>query len=206
MRDEVLKIINNPKIKEPIDKINFLYRKLTTESAKNEFNIALRSIAMFGTDREKFITLYFISYIKKVTEYEEVIKFNVGNIDIRGDESLIGELLSLCSEIAKDWCIEFINRVMNAYKSEKNVYLYTQAISCITRTPYWSQYINEINYTLLNSKESWYFIHFFAYFKWTKSETEWKKLLTIIDKRIKESFVELEPFIEKRYQSFAEFI
>ena len=202
MKDKILKIIHGSIQSEPIYLLEFEYRKLLDQKDKDEFLAIIKSIAISGNKKERFACLTIIEMLGTAKESEEVVKTNVNSINLKNGELLISPLLTLCGIISKKWAIDFIRKVIIEYKPDHNKYsyLFNIAINCLIPTPYWNEIIEEIDFALINNDEA-YFIDFFAYFRWKRSEDDLRKLMINLTEENVRKISILKSNIEERYKN-----
>lgn len=181
MKEKILTIINGSPQSEPIYQLEFEYRKLTNNVQRGEFLSEIKTLALNGSDKEKFASLTIIDMLGKARESENVIKNSVKKVELKESEKLIKPLLFLCAELSTNWAIAFIKKVIEHFKPKSNEYSYyfDIGIRSIASTPYWKEAIEEIKWAIKNYDDD-YIIDFFAYCKWKLGDTELEKLFQLV--------------------------
>jgi hypothetical protein len=182
MIDKILKIIHHaPSKSEPIYQLESEYKSLSNDCKKKDFLYIIKSLALNGSDKEKFIGLTTIEFLDKAKECEEVIKSNIEEFVFEESEKLIPPLLPLCARLSVTWAIDFIIAIIKYYKPKSNEYSYFFDIGMrsIVSTPHWKEVFKEIKWTIENYDDD-YIIDFIAYFKWKRGNTEFQKLFQLL--------------------------
>lgn len=202
MKEKILKIINAPPQSEPIYQLEAEYKSISDDDKKKEFLSIIKSIAVNGSDKEKFASLAVIEFLNQANECEDAIKSNVETIVFNENEKLISPLLTLCAMLAVNWSIDFIKKVMEYYKPKSNEYSYyfDIGVRSIVSTPHWKEAINEIKWIIKNYDDD-SLIDFLAYFKWICGDAELEELFKLLDNRNFEIYKinNLEAKIKNRY-------
>ncbi|KDN54694.1 hypothetical protein [Flavobacterium seoulense] len=185
MKEKILKIINASTQSEPIYQLEHEYRIINNNLQRKEFFSVIKSLAINGTDKEKFVCLTIIEFLDLAKESEDVIKANIEFFDFKKDKENISPLLTLCSMLSTIWAIDFIKKIINHFKPKSIEYSYyfDIALRSIVSTIYWKQSINEIKWVMDNYQND-YIIDFIAYFKWKREESELEELFQLIDNNV----------------------
>lgn len=202
MKERILKIIQGPPQSEPIYQLEFEYKKLIDDKQKEEFFSIIKSLALNGTEKEKFASLTTIEFLDKAKESEDVIKSSIEEVKLKENERLISPLLTLCAVLSTSWAIDFIEKVIKYFKPKSNEYSYyfDVGIRSIVSTIYWKEVINEIKWAIENYDND-YTIDFIAYFKWKQGEKELKEFFSYLDDPLLKKVSNLKAKIEDRYKN-----
>jgi hypothetical protein len=181
MKEKILKIIHASPQSEPIYQLQAEYKRLTDDDHKKEFLSIIKSIALNGSDKEKFASLTTIEFLNQAKENEDLIKSIVETIVFKENEKLIPPLLTLCAMLSFNWAIAFIKKVIEHFKPKSNEYSYffDIGIRSMASTPYWKEVIEEIKWAIKNYDDD-YIIDFFAYCKWKLGDHELEKLFQLV--------------------------
>jgi len=191
-------------IKEPqlgVEDIVFQYEKLINNSQRDEFLAILRSLISEGSEKEAIYSFNTIHMIGKAIKEEDIIKQSIDKLSFSESESLIGSLLWLASSISKEWCIDFIKKIIHDYKPNLNgySYLFNTGIKCIVSTLHWKEVTNELIWAIENL-DNIYVIDFLAFFKWKRGSNEFNELLQMLnDKSTKKKVNDFNMDINRRY-------
>jgi hypothetical protein len=202
MKEKIFKIIQGPLESEPIYQLESEYKSLSNDVQKKEFLSIIKSLALNGTIKEKFMSLTIIEFLDKAKECEDIIKSNTEAIVFKENENLISPLLTLCAALSTNWAIGFIQKVIKHFTPKSNEYSYyfDIGIRSIVSTLRWIEVIDEIIWALGNYDED-YIIDFIAYFKWKRGDYELEKLFQLVsgDNFRIEKIDNLEIKINNRY-------
>ncbi len=178
MKDLILNIIHQANFPEPVYALEFEYRKLARQKDKESFIEAVKSIATVGTIAERNICLTLLDMINKAGESEIIITQTVESLNLKDNQSLVPALLNLCSTISKPWAIDFILKIISSFKPDTGEFneLYNRAVRSIIKTKVWEISIDDINYILTNNNDD-FFVDLLTWFKFHRSENEFRKLI-----------------------------
>ena len=172
-------------IKEPqlgIEDMVFQYEKLVNDNEREEFLAVLRSLISEGSEKEAIYSFNTIHMIGKAINEEDIIKQSIDKLSFSESESLIGSLLWLAASISKEWCIDFIKKVIRVFKPNHKgySYLFNMGIKCIASTFHWKEVSNELIWAIENL-DNIYVVDFLAFFKWKRGSNEFNELLQMLN-------------------------
>lgn len=200
MINQIQKIIKEPQL--GIDDLIFQYEKLTNDNQREEFLTVLVNMTKKGSEVEKIYCFNAIYMIGKAEDEEDIIRQNIDNLTFSESESLIDSLLLLAASISKEWCIDFIQEVIQHFKPKSKEYsrLFNNGIRSIVTTQHWKDAINEIMWALEHFDNA-YIIDFLAYFRWRRSKIEEDELYRLIktDKVLFNKINNIRTEIKNRY-------
>jgi len=201
MKDEILDILHASRKSEPIYTLVSRYEKIVETREKDIFLSILKEIALNGSVSERFDCLAVIQMIKKVFECEDIIKINIERINLKEEEQLISLYLSLSANLSRDWSIGFIKNIISIYKpvdKERNS-IFCLALSCMSRTQFWKDSLEEILFALENFDEV-FVVDFIAYFRLRQGKVGEEELLKLIpDESLIRKINDFKTKIDDRY-------
>jgi hypothetical protein len=199
-KENILEIIKNPNL-GPVQ-LEFEYKKLYENVDQNEFLNILKEILKDASDREKAICLTFVDMIGKASDFEEIVKENIQNLEMSQNHSLVNSLLWLAAAVSKEWSIEFIQRVIDYNKPPRGEYsyLYNMGIRSLVSTEQWRIAKSEILWIIENYGNE-QIVDLLAFFKWKHKEHYIGELLEVIknNRFLADKVNSLELKINERY-------
>ena len=72
MKEKILKIIQGPPESEPIYQLESEYKSLANDAQKKEFFYLIKSLALNGSGKEKFMSLTTIEFLDKAKECKDI--------------------------------------------------------------------------------------------------------------------------------------
>ena len=140
-----------------------------------------------------------IEYIGEAKENEDLIKNIVSKFSFDKDEKIIPPLLSLCTMLRKEWCINFIKKIIEHFKptTKKYSYYFDIGLRNIISTDHWRDSIGDIEWVIENNNDV-EVVDFIAYL-WQQGRCGLVKLIR--DVNIEKRIVSLSSEIISRYSN-----